>query len=194
MLSDLHLELALPVIAGVHSSSRHAFSKTPQDAITLIENWGVEGDSHAGTTDQHLYHIKKFGSHPNLRQVHLIQAELFDEVGRKGHVVRSGDLGENIATRNVDLLALPTGARLHIGPEAVIELTGLRNPCHQIETFQPGLLAQVVEKQPDGVVRKAGVMSIVLKGGTVRAGDAIRIELPSLPHAPLVYRVPDPAP
>lgn len=184
-------DTTLPAIVGVHSSKMHAFSKTPQDSIRLIEDWGVEGDSHAGTTDQHLYHIKKFGEHPNLRQVHLIQAELFDEVSLKGHVVRPGDLGENIATRNVDLLALPTGARLHIGLEAVIELTGLRNPCHQIESFQPGLLAQVVEKRPAGVVRKAGVMSIVLKGGMVRAGDAIRIELPSLPHAPLVYRVPE---
>jgi MOSC domain-containing protein YiiM len=181
----------LPKIVGVHSSGQHAFSKTPEHAIRLIENFGVEGDAHAGTTDQHLYHIRRFGQFPNLRQVHLIQAELFDEVARKGHNVRPGDLGENISTRNVDLLALPTGTRLRLGSEAIIELTGLRNPCHQIEDFQPGLLKHLVEKMPTGLVRRAGVMSIVLKGGDVRPGDPIEIELPPLPHEPLIYRTPE---
>jgi MOSC domain-containing protein YiiM len=181
----------LPKIVGVHSSGQHAFSKTPEHAIRLIENFGVEGDAHAGTTDQHLHHIRRFGQFPNLRQVHLIQAELFDEVARKGHHVRPGDLGENISTRNVDLLALPTGTRLRLGSEAIIELTGLRNPCHQIEDFQPGLLKHLVEKMPTGLVRRAGVMSIVLKGGDVRPGDPIEIELPPLPHEPLIYRTPE---
>jgi len=134
-----------PKIVGVQFSSKHMFSKLPQDVIRLIENFGVEGDAHAGLTDQHLYHIKRFGQHPNLRQVNLIQAELFDEVSLKGHAVRPGDLGENISTRDADLLSLPTGTRLRLGPEAVIELTGLRNPCHQIEDFQPRLLKHVVE-------------------------------------------------
>jgi MOSC domain-containing protein YiiM len=184
----------LPRIVGVQSSGKHAFSKLPKDAIRLIENFGVEGDAHAGATDQHLYHIRKFGLHPNLRQVHLIQAELLDEVARKGHAVCPGELGENIVTRHVDLLGLPTGTRLRLGSEAVIELTGLRNPCHQIEDFQPGLLKLMVEATPAGVVRKAGVMSVVLQGGEVRPGDAIAIELPSLPHQPLIYRVPTPSP
>ena len=182
---------SLPRIVGVQISSRHVFSKLPKDAIRLIENLGVEGDSHAGATDQHLYHIRRFGQRPNLRQVHLIQAELFDEVSLKGHTVRPGELGENISTRNVDLLSLPTGTRLRLGPEAVIELTGLRNPCHQIEDFQPGLLKHVVESKPTGLVRKAGVMSIVLRGGEVRPGAPIEIELPPLPHEPLIYRVPE---
>ena len=181
----------LPRIVGVQISGKHVFSKMPKDTIRLIENVGVEGDSHAGATDQHLYHIKRFGQRPNLRQVHLIQAELFDEVSLKGHTVRPGELGENISTRHVDLLSLPTGARLRLGPEAVIELTGLRNPCHQIEDFQPGLLKHVVESKSTGLVRKAGVMSIVLQGGEVRPGDSIEIELPPLPHEPLVYRVPE---
>jgi vanillate O-demethylase ferredoxin subunit len=116
---------------------------------------------------------------------------LFDEVSGKGHAVRPGELGENIATRHVDLLGLPTGTRLRLGSEAVIELTGLRNPCHQIEDFQPGLLKHMVEATPTGVVRKAGVMSVVLQGGDVRPGDAIEIELPPLPHEPLIYRVPE---
>jgi MOSC domain-containing protein YiiM len=181
----------LPTIVGVHSSGRHAFSKTPEAAIRLIENFGVEGDAHAGATDQHLYHIRRFGQFPNLRQVHLIQAELFDEVAQKGHTVHPGDLGENISTRNVDLLALPTGTRLRLGSGAIIELTGLRNPCHQIEDFQPGLLKHLVEKRPTGLVRRAGVMSIVLRGGDVRSGDSIEIELPPLPHEPLIYRTPE---
>ena len=172
-------------------SNRHVFSKLPKDTIRLIENHGVEGDSHAGVTDQHLYHIKRFGQRPNLRQVHLIQSELFDEVSVKGHTVRPGELGENISTRNVDLLSLPTGTRLRLGPEAVIELTGLRNPCHQIEDFQPGLLKHVVESKPTGLVRKAGVMSIVVRGGEVQQGASIEIELPPLPHEPLIYRVPE---
>jgi MOSC domain-containing protein YiiM len=182
---------ALPVVLAVHSSSKHAFSKAPKEAIRLIENCGVEGDAHAGTTDQHLYHIRRFGPQPNLRQVHLIHAELLDELGAKGHKVLPGELGENISTRHLDLLGLPAATRLHIGSQAVIELTGLRNPCRQIEEFQAGLLAHVVERRPAGVVRKGGVMSIVLQGGIVRPGDRIEVELPARPHGPLVYRVPE---
>ena len=184
-----------PHVVGVQISSKHRFSKTSKEAIQLIENVGVEGDAHAGSTDQHLYHIKRFGQQPNLRQVHLIHTEFFDEVFAKGHEVHPGDLGENIATRNIDLLGLPTGTRLHLGADAVVELTGLRNPCRQIEDFQPGLLQHCVERKPKpaGVVRKAGVMSIVLRGGAVRPGDVIGIELPAEPHQPLVYRIPEDA-
>jgi len=182
---------ALAEVVGVQISKAHAFSKTPSDAIRLIENFGVEGDAHAGATDRHRYHVRRFGQQPNLRQVHLIQSELFDELSDKGHAVRPGELGENVATRNIDLLSLPTGTRLRLGGAAVIELTGLRNPCSQIEDFQPGLLRHVVETTTGGLVRRAGVMSIVLKGGEVRPGDEIEIELPPLPHTPLVYRVPE---
>lgn len=180
----------LPIVVAVHSSDKHAFSKPSKDAIRLIENWGVEGDAHAGPNDQHLYHIGKFGQQPNLRQVHLIHTELFDDVRAKGHAVLPGELGENISTRNIDLLGLPEGTRLRIGAEAIVELTGLRNPCRQIEEFQAGLLSHLVERGPAGIVRKGGVMSIVLRGGIVRPGDRIAIELPRPPHASLVYRVP----
>jgi MOSC domain-containing protein YiiM len=177
-------------VLSVHLSDKHAFSKGPRDSIRLIENWGVEGDSHAGLNDQHLYHIKRFGHIPNLRQVHLIQAETLDDLNRKGFAVSPGDLGENICTREVDLLALPTGTLLSLGPDALIELTGLRNPCVQIENFRSGLLSQLVERRAAGLVRRCGVMSIVLKGGEVKPGDAVSIELPPLPHAPLAYVVP----
>lgn len=181
---------SIPTVVGVQVSNKHSFSKAPAQAIRLIENFGVEGDAHAGSTDQHLFHIRRYGQHPNLRQIHLIQSELFDEVSTQGHVVRPGDLGENISTRNVDLLGLPSGARLRIGPAAVIELTGLRNPCHQIDDFQKGLLKHCVEKGPSGLIRKAGVMCIVLAGGEVKPGDTIEIELPPEPHQPLTYRTP----
>jgi vanillate O-demethylase ferredoxin subunit len=179
-----------PQVVGVQISEKHVFSKTQRESIRLIENHGVEGDAHAGATDQHLYHIRRFGQQPNLRQVHLIQAELFDQVMEKGHTVKPGDLGENISTRGIPLLDLPDRTRLHLGREAVIELTGLRNPCHQIEDFQPGLLQHVVESTPNGLVRKGGVMAIVLRGGEVRRGDPIRVELPAPPHQPLIYRIP----
>lgn len=181
---------ASPTVVGVQISKKHVFSKTAEPVIRLIENFGVEGDAHAGPTDQHLYHMRRFGQQPNLRQVHVIHAELFDDVLTKGHNVKPGDLGENISTRGVDLLSLPTGTRLHFGSEAVIELTGLRNPCVQIENFQPGLLQHVVEHRPTGLVRKGGVMSIVVRGGEVRPGDPIAVDLPPPPHQPLIYRVP----
>ncbi len=179
-----------PSVVGVHVGSKHEFSKLPQNSIRLIENHGVEGDAHAGATDQHLFHIKRYGEHPNLRQVHLIPSEFFDEVAEKGHVVQPGDLGENVATRGVDLLQLPTGTRLKFGTDAIIELTGLRNPCHQIEKFQAGLLKQCVISTPEGLVRKAGVMAIVIRGGEVKPGDGITIDLPPAPHQPLIYRTP----
>ncbi|MCR9139904.1 MAG: MOSC domain-containing protein [Alphaproteobacteria bacterium] len=178
-------------IVAVHVGPRHNFSKTPKDAIKLIENFGVQGDVHAGTHDQHLFHLKRYGQQPNLRQVHLIHAEFFDNVREKGHEILPGDLGENITTRNVDLLSLPTGTQLTIGSEAIVELTGLRNPCRQIEDFRPGLLKHCKEVTPHGVVRKAGVMGIVLRGGRVFPGDEISIKLPPDPFVPLAYRPPN---
>jgi MOSC domain-containing protein YiiM len=179
-----------PHVIGVQVGVAHEFSKISTSTIRLIENYGVEGDAHAGRSDQHLFHIKRFGDQPNLRQVHLIQAEFFDDLSEEGHVVRPGDLGENIATRGIDLLSLPTGARLRLGAEAKIELTGLRNPCHQIDSFQAGLLQYCKVATPDGVVRKAGVMAIVTKSGVVEPGDQIWVDLPPDPHKPLVYRTP----
>jgi MOSC domain-containing protein YiiM len=179
-----------PIIVSVSVSGTHTFSKKTTKSIRLIENFGVEGDAHAGPTDQHLFHIRRFGKIPNLRQVHLIHAELFDELADKGHSVRPGDLGENIVTRGVDLLGLPTGTCLKLGPEAVVEITGLRNPCKQIENFQTGLLRQLAVQTPRGLVRKGGVMGIVLKGGIVRSNDPVEIALPPIPHQPLIYRVP----
>jgi MOSC domain-containing protein YiiM len=139
-----------------------------------------------GETVKHRSRVRKDPTQPNLRQVHLMHAELFDELRAKGFHVKPGDLGENVTTSGLDLLTLPTGARLHLGATAVVEVTGLRNPCVQIDRFQDGLMAATLDKDANGnLVRKAGIMSIVLSGGDVRAGDAIGVELPGEPHQPL---------
>jgi MOSC domain-containing protein YiiM len=170
---------------AVSRDSTHRFSKMAEAAIMLIEGLGVEGDAHAGATVQHLSRIAKDPTRPNLRQVHLIHSELLDELNAQGFSIKPGDMGENITTRGLDLLGLPTGTILHIG-EATIEITGLRNPCVQLDRFQAGLLKACLGKTSDGeIIRKAGVMSIVLRGGLVQAGDSIDVELPRTPHTPL---------
>ncbi|GAC1528021.1 MAG: MOSC domain-containing protein [Ramlibacter sp.] len=170
-------------VVAVHRSSSHSFSKFAEEAITLVLARGVEGDVHAGATVQHRSHVRHDPSQPNLRQVHLLQFEVFDELMARDHPVWPGDMGENITTRGIDLLALPVGTRLHLGDRAVVELTGLRNPCKQIDRFQPGLMGAVLDRQAQGrLIRKAGVMSIVLQGGEVRPGDAVAAEPPEGVH------------
>jgi MOSC domain-containing protein YiiM len=173
-------------VLAVHCSSSHSFSKFAQEAITLAEGLGVQGDAHSGTTVKHRSRVARDPRQPNLRQVYLLHAELFDELMAAGFAVWPGDLGENIATRGLDLLALPTGCRLQFGGQAVVELTGLRNPCVQIDRFQQGLTAAVLGRDAQGaLVRKAGVMAVVVTGGEVRPGDAISVVLPPGPHRAL---------
>ncbi|GAA1956035.1 MOSC domain-containing protein [Kitasatospora viridis] len=173
-------------VRAVSSNGEYAFTKPNRPAITLLAGLGVAGDVHAGVTVKHRSRILRDPTVPNLRQVHLIHEELFTEVAGAGFTVRPGDLGENITTTGVDLLGLPVGTLLHIGPTAVVEVTGLRNPCAQIDAFQPGLLKQVVHRDERGaVVRRAGIMGVVREGGEVRPDDDIRIELPAGPHRPL---------
>lgn len=174
------------LVVAVSSSPVHEFSKDGQDVVRLLTGLGVQGDSHAGTTVQHRSRVARDPSAPNLRQVHLVHAELHDELRERGFSVRPGDMGENVTTRGVDLLALPTGTRLRLGPDAVVELTGLRNPCVQLDRFQPGLMGAVLDRdERGGLVRKAGVMAVVLAGGEVRPDDVVRVELPAGPHLPL---------
>lgn len=173
-------------VASVCVSSAHTFSKEPCSAIRLVAGLGVEGDAHSGVLVKHRSRVAKDPSQPNLRQAHIIHAELFDELAERGFRVNHGDLGENITSRGVDLLGLPRGALLHVGPEAVIEITGLRNPCQQINAFQPGLMQAVIERADDGgLIRKSGVMGVVRVGGVVRRDDVIRVELPAEPHVRL---------
>ncbi|WP_116950559.1 MOSC domain-containing protein [Jiangella endophytica] len=174
-------------VTAVSSSATHSFGKPNRPAITLLAGLGVEGDAHSGATVKHRSRVRRDPSRPNLRQVHLVHAELHAELAAAGFDVDAGQLGENVTTRGVDLLGLPTGTRLRLGADAVVEVTGLRNPCYQIDDFQPGLLKQVVGRDTGGeIVRKAGVMAIVLVGGEVRPGDAIVVEAPPQPHSPLV--------
>lgn len=174
------------VVTAVGLSPVHSFSKPVLDAIRLLAGLGVEGDAHLGVTVKHRSRVRVDPTQPNLRQVHLIQGELHDELAAAGFTVVPGDLGENVTTRGIDLLGLPTGAKLRLGAEAVVEITGLRNPCSQIDGFRQGLLKLVLGRDEAGnLVRKAGVMGIVLSGGTVRPGDPIGIELPPEPHRPL---------
>jgi MOSC domain-containing protein YiiM len=174
------------VVTAVSRSARHDFSKGVRDDIRLVVGQGVEGDAHAGSTVKHRSRVARDPTQPNLRQVHLIHAELHDELLGQGFRVAPGEMGENVTTRGVDLLALPVGARLRLGDEAVVEVTGLRNPCVQLDDFQPGLMAATLDRDTAGrLVRKAGVMGIVIAGGTVRPGDCIRVELPPAPRRPL---------
>lgn len=164
----------MSLVVGVHRSSAHAFSKVSEPAIVLVEGHGVDGDVHAGSTVQHRSRIARDPSRPNLRQVHLMPLELLEELS-----VEPGVLGENVTTEGLDLLGMSVGTRLHLGAQAVVELTGLRNPCVQIEAYRPGLLRRVLGRAEDGsVVRRAGVMSVVVTGGTVRRGDPVRVEAP----------------
>jgi MOSC domain-containing protein YiiM len=174
------------LVVAVSASGVHEFSKPVADSIDLLAGRGVAGDAHLGVTVQHRSRVRRDPAQPNLRQVHLIHAELHAELRAAGFTVRPGDLGENVTTRGLDLLGLPRGTRLHLGTGAVVEVTGLRNPCQQINGFQSGLLKQVLSRDPDGgLVRKAGIMGVVLRGGVVRPGDAIRVDLPGPPHQPL---------
>ncbi|MDQ6642810.1 MAG: MOSC domain-containing protein [Actinomycetota bacterium] len=173
-------------VQSVHRDAEHRFSKIPVREIRLLEGLGVDGDAHAGALVQHLSRVRRDPTQPNLRQVHLIHAELFDEVAGSGHRVAPGDLGENVTTRGIDLLSLPAGTLLHLGDDAVVTVTGLRNPCMQIEAFGSGLLERVVGRAGDGsVIRKAGVMGVVTRSGLVRDGDLIDVVLPEEPHQPL---------
>src|SRR4030088_2208794 len=163
-------------VIAVSLRAGHHFSKTPSLSLRLLKGLGVAGDAHIGETVKHRSRVRKDPTQPNLRQVHLMHAELFCELRTKGFVVQPGDLGENVTTSGVDLLALPTGTRLHLGASALVEVTGPRNPCVQIDNFQNGLMAATLDRDADGnLVRKAGIMSIVIADGDVQPGDAIGV-------------------
>jgi MOSC domain-containing protein YiiM len=174
------------LIVAVSSKATHEFSKDVRPGIRLVAGKGVEGDAHCAETVKHRSRVRRDPTQPNLRQVHLIHAELHDELRAAGFDVAPGVMGENVTTRGVELLALPTGTRLRLGGDAVVEVTGLRNPCTQLDGFQPGLMAAVLDRDGAGnLVRKAGVMGIVVVGGHVRPGDTITVEPPAPPHRPL---------
>jgi MOSC domain-containing protein YiiM len=178
------------VVESVSLSDTHSFSKIPCASIHLLEGLGVEGDAHLGKLVQHRSRLATRGHEPNLRQVHLIHAELLDYVAQKNSTlagITAGQMGENILTRGVALLDLPTGTKLYIGASVLLEVTGLRNPCPQLDNFRPGLMGALREEDAEGQVKRlAGVMAVIRQGGTVHKGDVIRVELPAArPHKPL---------
>lgn len=197
--------MGTPFVVAVSRDETHRFSKVPCEAIELVAGLEVRGDAHAGTLVQHRSRVRRDPNQPNLRQAHLIQDDLVDEARAAGHEVGPGTLGENVLTRGLDLLALPEGTRLRLG-DAVVRLTGLRNPCRQIDEYSRGLLRLVVRRVDGvasdsdvelgptggvqsvdgvGIVRRAGVMGVVEVGGLVRSDDPIVVELPDPPHTPL---------
>ena len=179
-------DASAPQVVAVAARDGHHFSKTLRPAIRLLAGEGVEGDAHSGATVKHRSRVARDASQPNLRQVHLVHTELFDFLAGQGFTVKPGDIGENVTTRDLDLLALPTGTKLRLGDQAQVEITGLRNPCAQLDTFQKGLTKAVLDRADDGsLIRLAGVMAIVIASGEVRAGDPVAVELPRRPYRSL---------
>ncbi len=175
-----------PSVLSVSASPTHTMSNPVVESITLVEGLGVSDDAHNGTTVKHRSRVRRDPTQPNLRQVHLIHSELIEELRANGFVVESGTMGENVTTVGIDLLGLPRGARLKIGATAEIEITGLRNPCAQLDGLSEGLMQAVLDRDSDGeLIRKSGVFGVVLTGGEVRAGDEISIEKPNRQHVPL---------
>lgn len=173
-------------VVAVSSSTQHGVGKVNQRAVRLLAGIGVEGDAHAGSTVKHRSRVRRDPHQPNRRQVHLIHAELLDALRAAGFDLSPGSMGENITTRGIDLLALPIGTQLHLGPSAIVEVTGLRNPCSQLDGLQQGLMAAVLDRDAEGgLIRKAGIMGVVLREGIVRPEDGIRVELPPMPHRAL---------
>jgi len=173
-------------VIAVIRNGEHSFTKTNQTKIELVAGLGVKDDAHSGALVKHLVRVREDPNRPNLRQVHLLHCELFDELAAAGYSIFPGAIGENVTTRGLRLLDLPAGAKLHIGGSAVVEVTGLRNPCRQIDAFRPGLMSALLNRDPEGNIRrKSGIMSVVLEGGEVRPGDKIHVELPEGPHSPL---------
>lgn len=173
-------------VVAVCMSPRHGFSKPPTLMVRLVAGLGVEGDAHAGATVKHRSRVARDPTQPNLRQVHLVHAELFEELAAQGFALKPGDVGENLTTRGVDLLGLPVGTRLWLGDAALVEVTGLRNPCVQLDGLQPGLMRAMLGRDARGEpIRRCGVMGVVVQSGVVSAGDPIAVELPAAPHRKL---------
>jgi MOSC domain-containing protein YiiM len=173
----------MSTVLAVHLSATHTMRKYSAPSIRLIAGLGVEGDAHAGVTVKHRSRVAADPTQPNLRQVHLVHSELFDELNTQGFALSPGLIGENVTTRGIDLLGLPRGALLRLGKDAVVEITGLRNPCIQLDGLQPGLMRACLGRDADGnPIRKAGIMGVVRSSGVIKAGDTIAVTLPPLPH------------
>jgi hypothetical protein len=185
-MSSTDREVLLGRIEQLHRSRDHTFAKARETTLALIAGLGVDGDAHQGAAVQHRSRVAVDASQPNLRQVHLIAAELYDELRQRGFSVVPGQMGENITTRGLDLCDLPTGTILRLGGRVLVALTGLRNPCQQLDQFESGLMAAVLDRDEAGhLVRRAGVMAVVVHGGAVAVDDEISVSFPPGPPIPL---------
>lgn len=174
------------IVTALSKSASHTFNKYNCDSLTLLQGLGVKGDAHMGKTVKHRSRVANDPTQPNLRQVHLIQGELHQELNTKGYLITPGQMGENITTINIDLLKLPKGTLLEIGNNVTLEVTGLRNPCNQLDSIKKGLMKAVLDKDKNGnLIRKSGIMSVVIQGGDIYVGDTIKVKLPPKPHEKL---------
>lgn len=148
------------------------------DTVHLIENWGVEGDYHAGPLVRHRYLAKKDPTKPNMRQVLLMDAVVFADLAQNDIHIGPGMMGENITIEGLAVMQLAVGTRLAIG-SAVVEVTERRSPCYQLNGIDPRLLKAVVTKQDGQAIFKAGIMTRILQGGWVRAGDLVKVLSPA---------------
>lgn len=172
-------------VIALSKSASHTLKKENYNSLELLKGLGVNGDAHMGKNVKHRSRVARNPYQLNLRQVHLIHGELLEELKTNGYHIIPGQMGENITTSGIDLLSLPKDTILKIGVSS-IQITGLRNPCYQLDGIQPGLMKAVLDKDADGnLIRKAGVMAIVLEGGTIETGDEISIEYPEKPHQAL---------
>lgn len=175
-----------PRVVSLSRSAAHTFTKAPCTMLRLITGLGVAGDAHAGSTVKHRSRVARDPTQPNLRQVHVIPSELLVELSRQGFDIRPGDIGENVLTAGIDLFALPRGTLLRLGADAEIEITGLRNPCHQLDGFRAGLMQALLPRDENGkVTLRGGIMAVVVRGGTVHIDDAVAVTLPTPPHQAL---------
>lgn len=174
------------MVESVHRSESHDFTKATVEEVVLVAGVGIEGDAHAGATVQHVSRKKKDADRPNLRQVHLVSAELHEELVADGFDLDHGGFGENLVTRGIALGDLPVGTTLALGDDAIIVLTGLRDPCAQIDRHREGLRAAVAFDPGEGPkLFRDGAMAMVVRGGVVRTGDPIGVALPPEPHHPM---------
>jgi hypothetical protein len=168
-------------VVAVCCNPEPGLPKPVVDAVHLIENWGVEGDYHAGSLVRHRYLAKKDPNRPNLRQALLVDAAVFVELARQDIHIGPGTMGENITIEGIDVMQLLEGTHLAIG-STIVEVMERRNPCYQLNGIDPRLLKAVVKKQPEQTIFKAGMMTRILQSGWVCAGDLVEVLPPADPN------------
>ena len=157
----------MAAVVGLSIDDGHHFSKRAVERVTMVAGVGIEGDVHAGPLVQHRSRVRVDPNQPNLRQVHLIDDAVFAVAASAGFEIDHGDLGENVTVSGLDVHGLAVGTMLRLGESAFVAVTGLRNPCGQINGLRPGLLDVLRRADGGDIVRRAGIMGVVVRGGEV---------------------------